>query len=676
MWWMTPYSVTECKGGGDVTRWMARVLGMLVVVTVALAGAASTHADETQQEPGPRPEMSVGTAPLVEGIPVPVEVQIVGTDGVDPGEKIEARIVTKGASFTLPDGRSGSDLTIGGPFSEVQALIGGIAVTALAPGEVSLSVSAWPAGRPEDGISATRMMAAAPAVPPSPSPEPSTASETASPEVPASAQTPEVVASEPTPEPSPTVTYEQYVALDNPQDVSSATTTAVALVVTVGAASGVLAAAGGLPGGGPSPASSTAPMPPGRRENDGTREEKRESASLSGVSVSFEGLAASMGIGDRLRPSRIPFTNLIDDAARHLGVTLARFSPLVARLVADSTYLRAMIGSIAVLLPLIGITLGVLGVQDVKGLAIVPSLFLLCAIAFLGTLDALAGAVGVLAFIVGVALSGGLTTADDARTMMGVAVIGFGPALIAGAFRPLRRSRDDYSAWERLTDFVLVPLFGAFAVQGMVSALPGLSGYELPIAESANIVALVALVGLLLRITLEEVAARGFPQRISTIALTGLPQPSLAQRAIAAAIRTALFAFIAVAFLGNVWQLWAGCAIFAISQVLELARDNLPNSPRLYQALPVGLLRLVLVLLVSLGISAVTSLVIAEQATQAQMSFVFLMLPGLLLTALGVMGRAPRDGDERWYLAPVWRTWYRIVGVLLLVAAIGLTQFV
>jgi len=259
--------------------------------------------------------------------------------------------------------------------------------------------------------------------------------------------------------------------------------------------------------------------------------------------------------------------------------------------------------------------------------------------------------------------------------MMGVAVIGFGPALIAGSFRPLRRSRDDYSAWERLTDFVLVPLFGAFAVQGMVSALPGLSGYELPIAESANIVALVALVGLLLRITLEEVAARGFPQRISTIALTGLPQPSLAQRAIAAGIRTALFAFIAVAFLGNVWQLWAGCAIFATSQVLELAQSNLPNSPRLYQALPVGLFRLVLVLLVSLGVSAVTSLVFAEQATRAQMSFVFLMLPGLLLTALGVVGRAPRDGDGRWYLAPIWRTWYRIVGVLLLVAAIGLTQF-
>jgi hypothetical protein len=655
-----------------------RFVGVLMIAPVLFVGASSAHAEESNQDQGPSPQMSIGTAELREGEPVPVKAQIVGTDGVDPVEQIEARVVTKGGSFSLPDGRSGSDLLIAGAFRDVQAAIGGIVVTALAPGEVTLTVSAWPSGRPAEGISASRTLTAAAAEPPTPSPAPPTPTPTPTPAPVTESPEATAVASQPTaePKPEPTVTYAEYVALDNPDDVSSTTTTAVALVVTIGAASGVLAAAGGIPGGESAPARSAASAPAGRREDDATRQEKRERTSLSGVDVSFAGLAAAVGVGDRLRPSRIPLTDVIDAAAHRIGLSLARFSPLIARLVADSTYLRAMIGSIAVFLPLLGIGLGVLGVQDVSGQVLVPSLFLLCAITLLGTLDALAGAVSVVTFIIGAALGGGVTTADGVRTMLGIAVIGFGPALIAGAFRPFRRSRDDYSAWERLTDFVLVPLFGAFAVQGMVSALPGLSGYDLPIAESANVVALVALGGLLLRIMLEEAAARNFPQRIASVALTDLPQPSLVQRAFAAAIRTALFTFIAIAFLGNVWQLWAGCVIFAVGQGLELARDNLPNSPRLYQLLPVGLLRLVIVLLVSLGVSAVVSVVFSEDSTRAQMSFVFLMLPGLILTTLGVMGRAPRDGEVRWYLTPVWRTWYRIVGVLLLVAAIGLTQFI
>jgi len=184
----------------------------------------------------------------------------------------------------------------------------------------------------------------------------------------------------------------------------------------------------------------------------------------------------------------------------------------------------------------------------------------------------------------------------------------------------------------------------------------------------------VVLIGLVIRILLEELAGRVFPQRIGAVALSDIPSPSFTQKAVAAGLRTALFAFIAIAFLGNVWQLWVGTAVFGVGQVLELTRDRFPNSPKVYQLMPGGLFRLVMVLLISLGSATLVSLLFSDESTRAQMAFVLLMLPGLVLTAIGSFGRKPKDGDVRWYLRPVWRTWYRIGGVLMLVAAIGLTQ--
>jgi hypothetical protein len=46
-------------------------------------------------------------------------------------------------------------------------------------------------------------------------------------------------------------------------------------------------------------------------------------------------------------------------------------------MIADSTYLRAMFGSAAVLGPLAGLVLGILGVLDVQGLALAPTTVLL-----------------------------------------------------------------------------------------------------------------------------------------------------------------------------------------------------------------------------------------------------------------------------------------------------------
>jgi uncharacterized membrane protein YjjP (DUF1212 family) len=76
----------------------------------------------------------------------------------------------------------------------------------------------------------------------------------------------------------------------------------------------------------------------------------------------------------------------------------------------------------------------------------------------------------------------------------------------------------------------------------------------------------------------------------------------------------------------------------------------MPNSPALFHAVPVGVPRFVLIVIVAIGLGTLASLLLDNGADIARTSFVLLLLPGLALAALGMFGREPSDGDVRWYM--------------------------
>ena len=642
---------------------------------------------------GQAPSVSIGSAELSVGVPVPVLVSFVGGSLADSdlARPITVEISVSSGSVAIAGGTSGATATIQAPFAALRSGIPGLTVTAGDAGPVAISVRAYPADRPGEGIAGSRELIA-PIAQPSPTMS-ATADPTAIAEVPTDPvlRTAANGASEAGVTPALTVrsiTLPRYRALDKPTEVVDTTIAVVVVLGVVGLSAGALA--GGVPLPSPSsPSPSSSPASPAddsqrrRAESAGHHQAGRDRAhrsegSLANLDASFEGIAAAVstaGIGDRLRTWRLPLTNQVD-ATHHVSISAAaRLSPLMARLLADNTYLRAMFGSGALLLPVTAVVLAVMAVIGVNGLALAPSATILGLITLIGTLDAMAGFAAFITFAAGVAILGGITGADSVRTLLGLGIIGFGPALIAGAARPLRRPAGHYDGWERITDFVIIPLIGAFAVQSMVSSLAGLSGYDLPIVSSANVIALIALVGLVLRVSLEELAARAFPGRLAQVAPAPIPPRGLVHRLLVALMRTAVFVFVAVAFIGQTWQLWAGAAIFAAAQVCEILGRYAPNSPRLFHVVPVGVPRLVLVLLISLGVTTSISLLLSDGPDYARTSFVLLMLPGLALASLGMFGREPREGDTRWYLRDAMRVWYRIGGAILVVAAVYMTQF-
>ena len=220
--------------------------------------------------------------------------------------------------------------------------------------------------------------------------------------------------------------------------------------------------------------------------------------------------------------------------------------------------------------------------------------------------------------------------------------------------------------WERLTDVVVVPLLGAFTTYNVVKALPPLGGADFPVANDATLLAAIVAAMLIVKVALEEVAARWFPERLSTV-LDDPDMPGTTQKLVSAAVRLALFLFVSAAFIGMPWQLWVAGVIWILPSLLALMSGRLPNAPRLWQAIPENTPALGLGLLVFLILAGILGRIYGIGTTFALMSFVILLIPDLIVGVMQMFGREPREGDVRWYLRPSMVTVYRVGGVVVLV---------
>ena len=330
---------------------------------------------------------------------------------------------------------------------------------------------------------------------------------------------------------------------------------------------------------------------------------------------------------------------------------LAPRSPLLARVLNDAGYLRAMFGSASTVVPILGVVLGILAVRNVQGEALPPHFGLTVGLAVLGVFDALAGLIGVLVFVGGVVLSGGLSSTDAARTLLGLSTLWFAAPLIAGTARPLRRppTMTMREHWDRTADIVIASLVGAWAVQKVLLGLPGLSGLDLPIAKQANPAALIVLGALVVRMGIETVAAHWYPLRLSQVQPATLSNPSRAQRVAAYMLILVIFLFASIAYLGSCWQLYVGGAVFIFPSFLELVEDRLPNSSRIFAVVPQGIVKIVLLLFVGALLGALVLDNSNSGREAIRDSFLLLSLPGFAVAMLERFGREGPERELRWH---------------------------
>ena len=368
----------------------------------------------------------------------------------------------------------------------------------------------------------------------------------------------------------------------------------------------------------------------------------------------------------------------LDKVTITLTLFLAKFSPILSKVVVDGAYLRAAIGTLAALPWLAAVILAVSSIDASGERILTPVWPVLLAIVVIGVFDAFAGFLGTAVYVIGSIVahlaSGNEMTAGDTRLLLGVVVAGFGPALLANQFRQFRRvpQNDGNYGWERIVDLFVIPFFGGWTAASMIGTLPALAGLTLAVANHVSDFSLAVAVSLVVRVLLEEVIARWVPNRLDRLHPTVVPETYRGHKYVALVMRTIIFIYVTAALLGNVWQVWVGSAIFALPTVLGWFKDKLPNYPVIWRILPTGVPGLAFVLLIAQLTSNVVGGWFAGSPDAALWSFALLPIPLLALSFLGFLGRDGEPDEVRFMKRPAMKWVYRVGGIVMLLVTMKL----
>lgn len=379
-------------------------------------------------------------------------------------------------------------------------------------------------------------------------------------------------------------------------------------------------------------------------------------ASVDGADDSAGTEAATVqGWGDRSGTWRAPGHEVADRWGRHVPVWLSPRFPLLARILADSSHLRAAFGSAWALSPIVGGALGLAAAVASDGRPLAPGLTLIVALMIWSVLDAAAGLAAATAFALAVLVSGGLsagdlTLAQGLRGLLGLAALWALVPLIAGAARPFRRLTADGQVygWDRIADTVIAALITGWAVQGIVGSLGDLVGRPQSITQHADALALTTIGLVMVRFAIEEVIAHGYPARLQAVHDHAEPAaPTTVTQVRGIVLRTTLMVLFAWAFIGHSWHLWVGVGLFLLPQVVDLLADRIPDVAPLRFVVPRGVVEVMVMVVIGSAIAYTIDAWEGRRELDAlRIGFVALAVPGAVMSVLAAVGGEPPA--QRW----------------------------
>ena len=435
-------------------------------------------------------------------------------------------------------------------------------------------------------------------------------------------------------------------------------------VLVVGAVSFLgLAGAGGLGGSRlPSPnngSGSPAPTEPAREEN-------RKRAKLG--SVVTKKLKAlnhdEPGKGDRLETWKL-FGGSMFELKVNRATAIGRYSPMLQRVFVDGAWIRAILGSGGIIFWLTGALLGLLSSIQSQWTVVPLSWELLIAIVALSLLDASAGLMAWLTTVVLAALFGNITSWVDIRTALGLGICYFSLPLLAHAIRPLRRAPANsiLGKFDRVADYVMPPVFVAFAGVSMIKALDGLSELKVTDAEHHPAMRVCIIFALIIRLVGEDIVSYLYPKRMTVVQPVKLVSSPMQIQITSLVIRTLLFIAMVVPYFGLGIITVAAATLTLLPQFIKLWEDKLPNLIVLNKWYPRGVLKFLTFLLIG---TIFSTWLLGQDPTPELIrnSFPLLLVPAFIGALLELIGR---DGGKWEFEWPK-----RIGGIFVWACAVGL----
>ena len=379
------------------------------------------------------------------------------------------------------------------------------------------------------------------------------------------------------------------------------------------------------------------------------------------------GLLASTvlsGPGDKLREKQ----SRMSTSGRMFTATSSRVSaasPLASRILADGNYLRATLQHFGLLVYPLAIGLGFLAIRSVQYQALPPSFPIMITLLAVGIFDSLAGIVAITTFGALALLTGHVTTFSEFLTLMGIALVGFSPILLASVFRPLRRSTVDFASyWERAADYLVASLLTGWVVKQIILGLAGLSGLQLPITAYAHTLGVIAAALVLSRYALEDLVSYLFPARMLAIE-PDYREQSKRQYGVKIVMQIAVFLLVAEPFLGDSASLWIGLAIFTIPLVVSLFSERLPQSTFIARWIPKGIIEMITMTTAGYLIARMLNWYPQSATGYVLTAFVLLGIPGFILKILPLFSAEP---TSTWRESRQGKVVYRIGGVVALLS--------
>lgn len=355
------------------------------------------------------------------------------------------------------------------------------------------------------------------------------------------------------------------------------------------------------------------------------------------------------GPGDRSRTHRAPGTRRLDAAVPQAATWLGPRVPLLARSIVDGSAIRAMFGSLATLVPATALALGVVAGRATDLHGATASVGILTVLIVLSAVDGMAGVAAALGLTLTTVAGGHVDGLDAFLSLGGMVVLVMSTPFIAAAARPLRRAPETtwFHRWDRVADTVIAALLAGWGIQSMTSALPGLTGRTVALADHADRLAVVAMAAVVFRIVLEITAARLYPARLDAIHVDQVPDPSTRRKALTITTRTALFCLASQRFIGaNAW-LVGGTLLYAVPQYVGLGSGRLPLWEKGYQLLPRGILKLAVMMVIGTAWASVVA-GLSEGGDALRLGFVTLPIPGLIVGSIALFARKGPRPELGW----------------------------
>ena len=364
-------------------------------------------------------------------------------------------------------------------------------------------------------------------------------------------------------------------------------------------------------------------------------ESSEEKGSLESVNAGALAIRESaIGRGDRKRDfsnSTSGFNSLGPD----LAIRANKFSYIIARVILDARYLRALFGSKSWILPIIASFFAWHGVNEIDRQALPLAFTWLAIVMVIAIFDSFAGFYASLTYAICILFEGNLDSFTSVVTVVGTMLVMYAPSLIASTFRPMQRTvKTAKDFWERITDYSVGILLAAMAVKGLVSALSGLSGIKLEVADRSSNLALLAALALIVRFLLEEKAWYQYPQalREQTIEISNKSGFRAFSKSF---IRFFLFVAFSLPFVGPTTGFALGILIYLLGQIISKSDLKLPKSRVVGQLIPSGVPNIIFVSVVGGFVSYWLSRAVTDPGHLIEATFWVMALPGLLLSILG-----------------------------------------